>query len=246
MSVTGLSRVGSSVGAGPAAITDQLTIERVSVPRVAAPGSPVPVQVTISCQATPFTNCEAALRVTTPSEERRVPQGGTRDISEGTSHTFSVSVSMSQGNMPVTIEALEAGPTGAFNVEASTERTVQAATQAEAAVINWGPWLVGGGTIGAGAAYFMNESPLVGAGLGAGVGAGARVGIRQFPSIDLPSIGLIELTGAAIVGGLGLILLRTFSEAEGGVGEVAGRAAGTAASAATGGASRIAGAVGSR
>lgn len=216
----GLSGIGSR--GEPAAVTDVLTIENVSVPEFASPGSTIPVQVTVGCAAPLFTDCEAALRVSTPQETVRVPQSGTMAIGEAQNHTFSPSVTMTSGDMSITIEALEAGDaTGVINVEDQTSTVVSSATQTEALARNWGPWVGGGAIVGLGGAALTDRDMLMGAGVGAGAGLVGRVAFRQFPNINIPNIGLVELAAGGTVLILGLVLVdRVTSEDVPGFGAV--------------------------
>lgn len=241
----GLSRVGerrngASVGGRPQAIAETVDIVNVSTPQIASQGDRVNVRVTLRCQGTPLIGaCETAIRVGTPTGTTRVPESGGEQFSEGSTHTFSAQVVMGNTDMPVTVEALERGDAaGIWNVEDTASATITQGTQTQAALQNWGPWVLGGGAAGLGGAMVLDEDPVMGVGVGAGVGALGKVATDRFPTISVPNIGLIELTGVGLLAIFGLMILRTFRGEEGGVGDfasAAGQGIGSAAGALRGG-----------
>jgi hypothetical protein len=208
----GLSRY----DARPAATTDTLTIERVDVPETAVPGEGVTVTATVSCQASPFTQCEAALRFTLGNQQVRVPQAGNRSIGEAAQDKFQATFNMPPDSTSVVVDALEQGSLGRWNVEDSAEVPIEAVTRQEKRqqqVLEFVPWALGGGAVGGGAAQLSNRN-LVGGGV-AGVGAGIATKLVADNIGGLGIGGLIPefpttavLATAALLGAGALLLWR--------------------------------------
>lgn len=198
----GLQRVGQ-----PQAIADTLTIERVDAPNAEAPGNSVTVTVTVSCQAAPFTNCEAAVRFQMGDQEQRVPQAGVRDISEGARDQFSATFQMPPSSTSVVVEALEQGSLGRFNVEDSAQVPIESITEGEKIqrdVISFVPWVVGGGAVGGGAAQLTNRSTVGGVAAGAGAGVASKVVLNQLGGISVGQL-VPEFPTTAVLATAGLL-----------------------------------------
>lgn len=208
-----LSRVGGR-RPGVQAVTDQLTIENVSAPDSVVPGETVTITARISCQTTPFTDCEAAARFIFGDQEQRVPTSGVVNIPENGEDTFSATFQMPQSTTTLVIEAIERGAVGGFNVEDTAELTIEAVTQQEKTqqkLLSFAPFVVGGGAIGAGAAQFTDRPVVGGAAVGAGVGAGAKLAtdglggagggglgnlIPSFPTVPVLAVAALLTAGA--------------------------------------------------
>lgn len=241
----GLSRVGARRQSGSrprrhirdgithVAVTETVDIVNVSAPEIAVPGETVTIRVSLRCQGPPLVGaCEAAVRLSGPTGSTRVPQSGGQQFSEGSNNTFTAQLPMGTQDMPITIEALERGDAaGVWNVEDTSDITIQSGTQTEATVSRWGPWVIGGGAAGLGGALALDEDPLMGVGVGAGVGVGVKVVSDRFPTISIPNVGLVELALGGVVLFAGLNLIKRFQDPEVtgfGIGDTVGQAVGGA------------------
>lgn len=215
--LTPLARRGDRAGT-PAAVADTLTIERIDAPDAEAPGNSVTVTASISCQAVPFTNCEAAVTFSLGDETLRVPQSGTRDIPEAGRDEFSATFTMPQSSASIGVEALEQGAAGRFNVEDEASVPIEAITEQEKtqrAVVGFVPWTLGGAGIGAGAASLTDRPVAGGAIAGGGVGVATKVvaeNIGGFPNLgnivpEFPTTAV--LATAALLGAAALLLIVT-------------------------------------
>lgn len=217
----------------PQATTDTLTIERLDAPDAEAPGRSVTVTATVSCQAVPFTNCEAAVRFTMGDQVRRVPESGVEDIGEAATRKFTTTFEMPESSTSIVVEALEQGSLGRFNVEDTAEIPVEAITQQEKTIREIGafvPWAIGGGALGFGIAQVGDRPVLGGTLIGSGGGVASKVVVDQLGGVDFGAVvpefptGAVLATAALL--GAGALLLWRLSPGTfmnfGGLGDILG------------------------
>lgn len=208
----GLARVGERIGGAHGvgvssrprqqAITDTLEINRIAAPDVAAPGDTVTVRAHVQCLAPLFTDCETIIEFVAAGETKRVPSGAPANHGEGTEMTFETTFVMPETPLTVTVNAIDVGDvTGQENIEASSEATIDAASQQEVIARDFGPWVLGGGAIGAGFGQLTDRDPVRWGVIGAGGGVATKVAGDQFlpAGIPIPDLGILQLVGIGVV-----------------------------------------------
>lgn len=194
-----------------AVLADRLEIRRVEAPSFARPGDVVRVEVIVEGQAPIGSDAEGVVTFTRSDtgETIRRPESGVRNIAPGQIETFTYSFAMPPEAIVIDISAQERDVGGLRTTDSDTVRinASQAAAGLNVAA-DFGPWLVGGGAVGAGVARATDRPLAETAAIGAGVGLGSRVVLEQTRGIQLvPEFPTVPVLAVAALLGAGALLL---------------------------------------
>lgn len=229
-------RLSRSQSPGEQALSDTPSIDSINAPDVAVPGDTVTIGVSVRCLTIPGGACESAVRFEAGGDTVRRPASGSQQIGEASTHTFEASFQMPDGPLQIEVTTLESTTLIGFGEVETRNITINPVSREEKqrrdiidSIIGPAPWVIGGGSLGAGAGYLTEGKigPLPGALVGSGVGLGVHAARQQdaFPELDFPTIPV--LATAALLG-TGALLFSSSGISLGGAGGAARRVGRTA------------------